>query len=528
MTLPPEDSGVYAAGPTGQPEVPAATHMLFNASRPDDRRISGEIAMTRFPSLAGPACLALLWLGGMNAAAQEAAPSPPTDAPAQEDAPPGDEASGDESPKTDQERLEELEQRLKVLERKGELADEQSAEKAKTTPAVTASRDGFSFRSPDGAFQIKLRGLIHFDGRFFGDDVERPGVDTFVLRRVRPILEGTVFKIFDFRFTPDFGGGTTVIQDAYIDSRFHPAARLRVGKFKTPFGVERLQSASDLLFVERGLPNNLVPNRDLGVQFFGDLAEARVNYALGVFNGVADGGSADADVNSSKDVAGRLWFQPFAKSDSAAVKNLGFGVAATTGERDGTVAAPGLPTYRTGGQASFFTYRSDGTPAGTTVADGANDRLSPQLTWYAGRFGLLAEYVSSEQEVRRAAATGKLTHTSWQAAGAFALFGGEPSYRGINPKKPFDRAAHTWGALELAARYNVLDVDDDTFPLFANPASAASRAEAWALGLNWYLNRNLRWMLDYEQTTFEGGANAGDRGDREDEKVLLSRVQVAF
>jgi phosphate-selective porin OprO and OprP len=427
-------------------------------------------------SLAGYACLALLWLGAARAAALDPPPPPPADPPA---------------------------------------------------PTVTAGRDGFSFRSADGAFQIKLRGLIHFDGRFFADDTERPGVDTFLVRRARPILEATVFKIFDFRLAPDFGGGTTVLQDAYLDTRFASAARVRVGKFKTPFGIERLQSASDLLFVERGLPSNLVPNRDLGVQLFGDLADARVTYALGVFNGVADGGSADLDVNSAKDVAARVFFSPFSQGDSA-LENLGFGVAATTGERRGTLTAPGLPTYRTGGQASFFSYRADGTAAGTAIADGSNDRLSPQLTWYAGRFGLLAEYVSSAQEVRRAAVARKLTNTAWQAAGSFALFGGEPSYRGINPQKPFDRTAHTWGALELAARYSVLDIDDDAFPLFANPASAASRAEAWALGLNWYLNRNVRWMLDYEQTTFEGGAPPGDHGDREDEKALLGRVQISF
>ena len=46
------------------------------------------------------------------------------------------------------------------------------------------------------------------------------GADTFVLRRVRPILEGTLFKNFDVRLTPDFGGGTTVLQDAYVDLRF--------------------------------------------------------------------------------------------------------------------------------------------------------------------------------------------------------------------------------------------------------------------------------------------------------------------
>jgi phosphate-selective porin OprO/OprP len=46
-----------------------------------------------------------------------------------------------------------------------------------------------------------------------------------------------------------------------------------------------------------------------------------------------------------------------------------------------------------------------------------------------------------------------------------------------------------------------------------------------AVGLNWYLNRNLRLTFDYETTKFEGGAATGDR---EDEEIFFSRFQIAF
>ena len=46
------------------------------------------------------------------------------------------------------------------------------------------------------------------------------------------------------------------------------------------------------------------------------------------------------------------------------------------------------------------------------------------------------------------------------------------------------------------------------------------------VGLNWYLNRNLKIVLGYDQTKFDGGAPNG--GDREDEKVLFTRFQVAY
>lgn len=428
------------------------------------------------------------------------------------------------TPQTVDERIEELDQKIRVLERRDELEKEQAVEKAKTATNVTSGRDGFSFRSTDGAYQLKLRGYVHFDGRFFQEDDERPAVDTFLLRRVRPIFEGTVFKSFDFRIMPDFGGGQTVLQDAYIDARFSPKFKVRAGKFKPPVGLERLQSATELLFVERAFPTNLVPNRDLGIQLHGDLVGGNVSWAVGVFNGVPDGSSADADANDGKDIAARLFFQPFLTAGGP-WKGLGFGVAASTGDQEGTLTSTGLAGYRTPAQQTFFSYRSDATAAGTVIADGDRFRLSPQGYLYRGRFGLLTEYVISRQEVRRADVAAELENTSWQVAASWVLSGGEPTFRSVSPKTNFDPAAGTWGAFELTARYSSLEVDEDTFPVFANPASSAESAEAWTLGLNWYLNRNLRLVLDYERTQFEGGAATGDR---EDENILFSRFQIAF
>jgi phosphate-selective porin OprO and OprP len=403
---------------------------------------------------------------------------------------------------------------------------------ASQDPAVeaTAGKDGFSLRSADGDFLVKIRGYVQLDGRYFQDD-PRPSSDTFLVRRARPILEGTLYGRFDFRIMPDFGGGQTVLQDAYLDARFSPAFQLRAGKYKPPVGLERLQSATDILFVERALPTNLVPNRDLGVMLHGDLAGGRASYSLGAFNGVPDGGSGDVDTNNGKDVAARIFFEP-GKGGGGPLAGLGLGVAGSSGNQSGTAAAPNLPTYKTGGQANFFVFRSDATAAGTAVAAGRHTRLSPQLTWYAGPFGLLAEYVESRQRVARAATSGNIAADvkadAWQVALSYVL-GGRASYRGAVPDHPFDPAAHRFGAVELAARYNVLAVGDEAFPLFANPASAARRARAWAVGANWYLNRGVKWMLDYEQTAFRGGAASGIRGgDRPDEKALLGRFQVSF
>ncbi len=59
----------------------------------------------------------------------------------------------------------------------------------------------------------------------------------------------------------------------------------------------------------------------------------------------------------------------------------------------------------------------------------------------------------------------------------------------------------------------------------ADATKSARRARAWAAGVNWYLNRNVKLVMNYENTTFIGGAVGGDRSA---EHALLSRFQIAF
>jgi phosphate-selective porin OprO and OprP len=87
---------------------------------------------------------------------------------------------------------------------------------------------------------------LQFDGRAFPDSPLAPN-DTFGVRKIRPILAGTVLGLTDFFFSPDFGNLTTptsapFVSDAYLDTHPRPWLRIRVGKFKQPYGLERLQA----------------------------------------------------------------------------------------------------------------------------------------------------------------------------------------------------------------------------------------------------------------------------------------------
>jgi phosphate-selective porin OprO and OprP len=388
-------------------------------------------------------------------------------------------------------------------------------------PFVAGYKNGFTLQSETGDFVVKITGYAQADGRFALSDRGNLVTNAFLLRRARPIVQGTVAQYFDFYINPDFGGGTAVLQDAYIDTRFTTKVRFRAGKIKTPFGLERLQSGQSLLFVERALPSNLAPNRDVGLQVHGELAGGAIGYQAAVLNGAPDGGSADTDTSDSKDIVGRVFLTPWKTKYTSPRRGLGFGLAGTTGQATGALRA-----YSTASQVPFFTY------ATTVTASGDRTRFSPQAYFYGGPVGILAEYVQAKHDVQRIetgqpAVTRELTNSAWSVTGSFVLTGEEASYANVRPKNFFTPAGGKWGALQLVARYNTLKVDDDTFVAgFADPARSAREATAWGAGLNWIWNTNLKYVLDYEQTSFKGGAASG--ADRADEKSVQTRLQLSF
>ncbi len=410
------------------------------------------------------------------------------------------------------------------LDRKAAARSDAAREKEPGRPAVTAGPNGFGLASPDGSYQFRVGGWLQADGRFYNTGA-KPGASTFLIRRARPYLEGTLDRFYDFRLMADFGQGKTTIEDAFADIHYWGAFRMRAGKFKEPVGLERLQNDRYLMFAERALTVNLVPDRDLGAATHGELFGQKVEYEFGIFNGVPDDAAAvNIGNNAAQEFAGRIFIHPFADSQYAFASKLGTGVAGTYGSG----RAITLDTYKTAGQTTFFTYNKG------VNALGDRFRLAPQLDYYWGPIGFQSEFVGNTQQVRLVSSTGAssrlhtLNNQAWQIASSYLLTGEDAQYAApIVPNHPFSPFNNGLGAWELAARIDELTVDSGAFRYgLADPSASSHRAFEWMLGVNWYPNRNLKVQLDYERTSFAGGAPGGR--DRESESAVLSELQVAF
>ena len=423
-----------------------------------------------------------------------------------------------------QERVEALDQEVKVLGRKQELERAAAAAKAKDSASAFAGQAGVGIKSSDNAFQLRFRAHVHADSRWYlNEQADTDRRHEFLMRRVRPILEGTLYEKFGFRIMPDFAGSSFQLLDAYVDANLFPAFKIRAGKMKGPVGWERLQSPANLLMMERAFPTQLVPNREIGLQFSGELFGGTVSYQAGVFDGTVDGGSTDNDRNNGKDVEARLIAWPFKNTEINALRGLRFGVAFTDGTQKGSTTSSQLPRFLTPGQNTFFTYSSG------AFADGDRTHIAPQFYYSYGPFGLFGEYVRSEQTVRRSTNSLDVSNRAWQLTASYLLTGEDATLDGVRPRNPFNWKNGTWGAFELVGRISELKVDDNAFAgssaqQLADPSTQARKATDYGLGLTWYLNRSYRLLLNYEHTQFNGGAPSG--GDREDEQVIMTRIQL--
>jgi phosphate-selective porin OprO/OprP len=421
-------------------------------------------------------------------------------------------------PQTTDQKVQQLEQKVDELEK--EVKADQTTDNGQNAASSTADTTGFTIRSKDGNFVLHIGADLQVDNRSFLGTGSSGDTDSIVLRRVRPTIYGTVYKYVDFFFRPDFGLGTTAIYDAYIQLNYLPWAQIRVGKFKPPVGMERLQSDDDTNFVERGLPTQLVPQRDIGYQIGANLFRRRFAYQVGVFNGVPDSSiGTDAAVSNHRDYAGRVFLTPFQPNEKSLLKGLGVGFAASGGNTDGEA----LPAFKTFSQQSFFTFASGVTPAGHRT------RLAPQGYYYLGPFGVLTEYGLNEEGFQKGTVRREIAFRAYQAQVTYILTGESKGFASPTPKRPFDPLHHGgWGAVELALRVSDWEAENGVYTYgLVNPATSPRHLHEWTGGVNWYLNRLVRITGDYGHTAF-GGAATATGGNRPAEKVFILRFQIDF
>lgn len=496
--------------PVQSKKIPLASEVLASAS----------ITKTAFASTLASA-FASAWIAAAGFGSQ--AYSQSTD---------GAGAVGAASPAVDSlnQHVEALRQKILILERLRDNDQEAAKAAAEKVGKALADGKGFTLISQDDkSFSLKLKGFVQSVGTYYFDDSEKKQyTNNFTARRVQTHFDGVLYKDFSFRVHSDFAGSAFVLLDSYLDWAFLPEIGLRVGKFKVPTNLERLQSSPRAQFIEAGYSSALLPNRDLGIQLQGNAGEGLFEYQLGVFNGVSDAASGVDDVNDDKDVWARVYVSPFANSSLYFLQGLGLGISGSQGyHQKGT-----LPTYRTPNRKTFFSYLAADTAQGKVF------RYNPQASYLNGAFNLSGDFASTTQKLRKnGISPEELTHTAWSVVASWIITGEAQSYRGIKVKNAINDSGI--GAIEVLGRVGGFNADEKAFERnnWADTTRSAKSALGYTVGVNWYLNNAVRLQLNYEHHFFDGGlsqtvgtgtARRVEVIDQDDEKVVSLSFNVAY
>ncbi len=384
-------------------------------------------------------------------------------------------------------------------------------------PGADTRPAGLVLTSADGMWQLRLRGLLQLDGRLFTSDAAGRPMNEWLVRRARPILEGRLGRRTAFRITPNVDSGGARIIGAYVETRLARGLALRAGEFKPSVGLEGSQPSSELVLVERSIVNELLPQRDLGLRLTG--GRRRFSWALTAFDGIHDGRGGQGPEDGNAELALRLLARPL---EGRAGGTLGLGLGLTRASLSGSATVPLLPAYRSPGHVTLFDYRSGS--AGSFAA-GRRVQVVPQLYWFKGPAGVMAEWVRVREDVHAVVANlsrgAALSHDAWEITGEWFVTGEPAGLAG---------PAGGRGAVQIAARLSTFAADDRAFAgaaaSFADPAVAVSRARTEAVGVNWFPLPWLRGSAAYQRTRFRGGAASG--ANRPGERLLMLQCQLSF
>ncbi|MDR0536061.1 MAG: OprO/OprP family phosphate-selective porin [Puniceicoccales bacterium] len=383
---------------------------------------------------------------------------------------------------------------------------------AASSTGVTLDSDGLNFVRADKSASLKLGLLFQLDQRSW---IEGASKDSFLLRRIRLPFSGTMAGgALKFAVIPEFqggdsqNGGNTKLYDAWVEARHSPALGVRFGKFGCPVSLD---STDPRHFIEATYSNQIVPNRDIGVDVSGSVGGGVFSYRLGLYNGAPNNSYSDTlNIDDHFTLGARLSFAPWKHHDNA-LSGLFFGVGTAFGSERQTPAANAV---RSGGQQTIL-------PA--FESRGGHFRVAPGVGYFNGPFSLLAEFAVDGYE--HAGPAGRaVANNGWYVAVGWVLTGEKSTLGGVTPAAPFSLANRSLGAVEIAFRLSGLYVDRN----LRDPEKSVSGALAFGVGLNWWLTKNAMFRIGVERTEFSGTRGTRTPALRDDELYVFSRFQLAF
>lgn len=392
----------------------------------------------------------------------------------------------------------------------------ESLEDGRADMLGVAWKQGLNFQADGWKGKIGGRIMLDFyDAKNVDTDLKAVDPDLWgsaaEFRRARIFTSGEIMPEGDvpvaYKLQFDFAGQDVTYKDLWMSLKKLPAVgQFKVGHFKEPFSLEEQTSSKYITFLERGMPNVFSPSRSLGAMLQNTALDDALHWSAGVFRGDFEDGR-----KSEWNATARLAGTPLYEDGGERLLHLGLSGSLRTPDDD-------TLRYRQRPEAHLAPRVVDTRNAlGRDFGVTNYQLVGGEAAFVHGPFSAQAEYMfSNVKEDDPALDNDPLFHGGYVYASYFVTPGDGRAYKRsaaafdkVKPQRNFGEDG--WGALELAARYSHLDLNDGGID--------GGEVQTMTLGANWYLNPNVRVMGNYTW------ADESDLGDAD---IFQARFQVFF
>ena len=388
------------------------------------------------------------------------------------------------------------------------VKDTQSGVQVKSARLAVEAQDGILvLESPSSGYKLWFDIRAQADGAvFFGapDYADKIG-NGVQIRRARFAVKGQIDENWYGEFDMDLANGLAELKDAIVRYTGVPNLDLQVGNFKENFSIQRNTTSRYLQFMERPMVcSALSPSRHLG--FNAKYAKDWIWFSAGAFSQVIAGqeewtnvadNNKDFGRSSGYSLTTKLVFRPLYKLDNASL-HIGAAYSYRTTTTD--LATGEWGTYRASARNSTSINRKKYIDTNNLPGFDHNNLWTVELAGHWGGLRYEAAYIGDNVHFNPDAADPETKNFGgWYAQAGYLLFGGRQRYDTVGGKYTKVERAHDWGDIELCARYETCNLN------FGNVYGGA--AEAYTLGINYWVNENVKMQLNYQFNNNDRYAN---------------------
>ncbi|MBI1262221.1 MAG: hypothetical protein GC184_10900 [Rhizobiales bacterium] len=364
---------------------------------------------------------------------------------------------------------------------------------------VTMKNGRPTFKTGDGLFELSIQGRAHLDTGMYSQSSSdkaltggRQGNINF--RRAILGVSGTFMKDWGYDLFFNFGDSgneqSGVIYEAALHYEGIDGIKISLGAIQPKMTLDDSTSSNDITFIERATAANLATSFGAGDgrMAIGVTGHTDNFFAAGYYTMNSVGSTADYDTSN---LVGRVAvaFEPM----EGATLHLGASGTYSMNIPNQTMRLRDRPELRVDPTRYIDT-------GNLTDVDKAYT-YGPEAAFATGPFRVQGEYYVYELD---RTANPDPSFNAWYAQASWIVTGEaykydikKAAFKGVSPANPFV-AGGGIGAVELAVRYSSADLTDGTV--------VGGEQDIWTGGINWYPNKNVRFMLEYLNVDVNQGA----------------------